>query len=202
VPGVAAARVALDEDVRPLLARLLRDRGPDAISVHDARRLGLSDADQLAWATAEQRVFVTHNSRDLARLASEWASALPPSASARAVLRFGSSTGCKRRTAWPRPEPTKPPCAACRAERRLGLARVASQALFGWRAARALQGEAAAGQKAVIVLDQARERPQARGTDLEQPRHPDSLDAELPSAAATNIALRKIAGEPSPRAAR
>lgn len=63
-------RLALDEDVRPLLARLLRDRGWDAVSAVETGRTGLSDEEQLAWAGREGRVLVTHNAADFATLAS------------------------------------------------------------------------------------------------------------------------------------
>lgn len=66
------ARLALDEDIRPLLARLLRDRGWDAVPVVEAGRAGAPDEEQLAWATREGRVLVTHNAGDFAAIAGEW----------------------------------------------------------------------------------------------------------------------------------
>jgi len=72
VADVDRARLALDEDVRPLLGRLLRDRGWDAVSVIDVGRAGLSDPEQLAWASGDARVLVTHNGADFARLAVQW----------------------------------------------------------------------------------------------------------------------------------
>lgn len=68
-------RLALDEDVRRILARLLRDRGWDAVSVVETGRLGLPDEDQLDWATHEHRILVTHNAADFATLAANWLSA-------------------------------------------------------------------------------------------------------------------------------
>jgi predicted nuclease of predicted toxin-antitoxin system len=67
-----ATKLALDEDVRTLLARLLRNRGHDVVSVLEVGRGGASDSEQLAWATANGRVLVTHNVADFARLATQW----------------------------------------------------------------------------------------------------------------------------------
>ena len=72
MPEGRVARLALDEDVRPLLARLLRERGWDAVSVQDEGRGGCADEDQLEWALREQRVLVTHNAGDFAQLGAEW----------------------------------------------------------------------------------------------------------------------------------
>ena len=66
------ARLALDEDVRPLLVRLLTDRGWDAVSVVNVGRRGMQDEEQLVWATNAGRVLVTHNAADFAALAIEW----------------------------------------------------------------------------------------------------------------------------------
>jgi predicted nuclease of predicted toxin-antitoxin system len=54
----------LDEDVRPLLAEVLRGRGFDAIHVLEVGRAGKSDSDQLEYAVAESRTVFTHNIRD------------------------------------------------------------------------------------------------------------------------------------------
>jgi uncharacterized protein with PIN domain len=54
-------RLYLDEDVDVLVAEMVRAHGFDALTTREARRLGDSDADQLAFATAEGRVFLTHN---------------------------------------------------------------------------------------------------------------------------------------------
>ena len=53
------ARLYLDEDVQPEVARLLRAHGHDAISVAERNAVGLSDEEQLARATQEDRVLVT-----------------------------------------------------------------------------------------------------------------------------------------------
>jgi hypothetical protein len=62
----------LDEDVDVLIATLVRSVGFRAVTVHDGRREGMSDADQLAWATSSDAVFVTHNRGDFARLGAEY----------------------------------------------------------------------------------------------------------------------------------
>jgi len=54
-------KVQLDEDMNPLLARDLRDRGYEATSAGEANNLGLSDHDQLEYARAHGRAFLTHN---------------------------------------------------------------------------------------------------------------------------------------------
>ena len=65
-------RLYLDEDVVPELARMLRDHGFDAISVHEIGALGLSDADHLERATAEGRMVLTYNFHDFLRIHAEW----------------------------------------------------------------------------------------------------------------------------------
>jgi predicted nuclease of predicted toxin-antitoxin system len=66
------ARVGLDEDVRPLVGRLLAERGWDVVSVVGLGRTGIADERQLEWATHEGRVLVSHNVADFARLAAVW----------------------------------------------------------------------------------------------------------------------------------
>ena len=53
----------LDEDVRPRLGEILRQRGYDAIHVLDVGRTGKKDAEQLAYAVSQQRAILTHNIR-------------------------------------------------------------------------------------------------------------------------------------------
>jgi hypothetical protein len=66
-----AIALYLDEDVDPLLAQVLRDRGFDCISAREARNLGQSDREQLAFASSQGRAILTFNVRDFVRLAAE-----------------------------------------------------------------------------------------------------------------------------------
>ncbi len=61
---MAAARLLVDEDVRPLLAETLRQRGFHAQHVVELDRSGLSDPEQFAFAVEQRRAIVTHNIRD------------------------------------------------------------------------------------------------------------------------------------------
>lgn len=69
---MATIRLLLDEDVRPLLAETLRQRGFDARHVDELRRSGLSDAEQLAFAVKQRRAIVTHNIRHYVLLDREY----------------------------------------------------------------------------------------------------------------------------------
>lgn len=61
---MAKITLLLDEDVRPMLAEVLRQRGYDAIHVLELGRTGKSDAEQLAYAVGLKRSVLTHNIRD------------------------------------------------------------------------------------------------------------------------------------------
>lgn len=50
-----AVKLYLDEDVDPLLARALRDRGFDGISTRDTKNIGAADEAQLAFAARQRR---------------------------------------------------------------------------------------------------------------------------------------------------
>lgn len=67
-----SARVLLDEDVHPALAAALRRHGFEAVHAAEVGRRAYPDAEQLAFAAAEQRVLVTHNRRDFLTLARQW----------------------------------------------------------------------------------------------------------------------------------
>jgi predicted nuclease of predicted toxin-antitoxin system len=61
-------RFHLDEHVSHAIAHALRRRGVDVSTTTDAGLLRVEDGDQLAYATAERRVLVTHDP-DLIELA-------------------------------------------------------------------------------------------------------------------------------------
>jgi hypothetical protein len=67
----------LDEDVDVRLAALLRQKGFDVLTTAEAGRAsrGLSDDDQLAFATERDRAIFSHNVRDFYQIASVWSSA-------------------------------------------------------------------------------------------------------------------------------
>jgi len=65
-------RLYLDEDVQRGVAAALRGRGFDAISAHEVGRWGLSDAEQLACAAADQRALFTFDAADFLRLHRRW----------------------------------------------------------------------------------------------------------------------------------
>jgi predicted nuclease of predicted toxin-antitoxin system len=66
--------ILLDEDNSHRVAEGLRQRGIDAISVHEIgrSRRGLSDEDQLAFATQQGRVLITYNRADYQLLDWTW----------------------------------------------------------------------------------------------------------------------------------
>jgi predicted nuclease of predicted toxin-antitoxin system len=57
-------RLYLDEDVFESIAPALRARGFDAVSVHELRRYGQSDAEHLTYAAAQERAIFTFNAPD------------------------------------------------------------------------------------------------------------------------------------------
>jgi predicted nuclease of predicted toxin-antitoxin system len=61
-------RLFLDEDVPEAVALALRLRGYDIVTVREAGRKGLTDAEQLDYAHSEGRVFITHNVADFAKI--------------------------------------------------------------------------------------------------------------------------------------
>ncbi len=62
----------LDEDVWLGLAATLRQRGYDAVSVHELGRTGLSDEEQMAFAVSQGRAILTHNIGDFVSIAKRY----------------------------------------------------------------------------------------------------------------------------------
>jgi predicted nuclease of predicted toxin-antitoxin system len=73
-------RLYLDEDVFKTVAPALRARGFDAVSVHDLRHYGWSDAEHLAHAAAEGRAIFTFNAADYVALHTKYVSEKKPHA--------------------------------------------------------------------------------------------------------------------------
>jgi predicted nuclease of predicted toxin-antitoxin system len=69
------AKLYLDDDVAPELARLLRMRGIDAISSSEVGTVGLADDEHLRYAAGEARVLLSYNFHDYLLLAEAWSSA-------------------------------------------------------------------------------------------------------------------------------
>ena len=65
--------VYLDADVHPIVARILRGRGFDALSTNEAGRRQVSDREQLDFAVICRRAFVTFNVADFVREARGYA---------------------------------------------------------------------------------------------------------------------------------
>lgn len=62
----------LNEDIAPDLAKLLRERGFDAISTYEAGMRGKSDEEQMEFAQQQERAILSCNFHDYLRLAREW----------------------------------------------------------------------------------------------------------------------------------
>jgi len=65
-------RLYIDEDVWGGLAAALRERGYDAVDVHEAEQEQVSDEQQLVFAVLKQRALLTYNKKHFVPLAIEW----------------------------------------------------------------------------------------------------------------------------------
>ncbi len=65
-------RFLLDEDLHPRTAEIGRGLGLDVRSVHEIERRGYADREQLRFAAAEGRIFVTRNRDDFMNLTVEF----------------------------------------------------------------------------------------------------------------------------------
>ena len=63
----------LDEDVRVLLAEILRNRGYNAYHVLEVERTGKSDSEQFAYAIRNKMAILTHNIKDYVILSKSYA---------------------------------------------------------------------------------------------------------------------------------
>lgn len=61
-------KLYLDEDVRPLLAKIMRYRGYDVVSAVEKNFTGLTDEEQIFQAIREQRAILSHNIKDFVKL--------------------------------------------------------------------------------------------------------------------------------------
>jgi len=66
------ANLYLDEDVSPLVAKLIRSRGLVAISSQEANRNGMSDLQQLLFAAERRMAILSHNRADFEKLAADF----------------------------------------------------------------------------------------------------------------------------------
>ncbi len=57
-------KLYVDADITPKLARILRERGYDVLSAHEADNAEVSDDEQMAFAAVEGRALLTCNAGD------------------------------------------------------------------------------------------------------------------------------------------
>ena len=66
-------RLILDEDVHATLSTILQKRGFDIVHAQEADMKGLSDAEQLRFASQEQRCLMSFNVKDFVLLHNDYA---------------------------------------------------------------------------------------------------------------------------------
>jgi len=71
-------KLYLDEDISPKVSVILRKKGVDAVSAHEADMLQSSDAEQLTFAANERRAMVTRNRDDFINLTVKFFEDLKP----------------------------------------------------------------------------------------------------------------------------
>lgn len=62
-------KLYLDEDISPVVARILRSRGYDVVSAHEVDMLAKSDEEQIEFAGKTNRIIISFNSRHYSPLA-------------------------------------------------------------------------------------------------------------------------------------
>ena len=65
-------KLYLDEDVPEAIAKALRLRGYDVVTVKEAARRSMTDIDQLKYASSGNRVILTFNVADFCKIHSEF----------------------------------------------------------------------------------------------------------------------------------
>jgi predicted nuclease of predicted toxin-antitoxin system len=71
-------KLYLDEDISPKVSVILRRKGMDAVSAHEADMLEASDEEQLSVAASDGRVMVTRNRDDFITLSVQFFEDLKP----------------------------------------------------------------------------------------------------------------------------
>ena len=66
-------KLYLDEDVDPILSKILRERGHDVTSAVGVRMKTLSDYEQIEFAISEGRTILTHNIKHFVEISNEYA---------------------------------------------------------------------------------------------------------------------------------
>jgi len=65
-------KLYLDEDAPEAIAKALRLRGYDVVTVKEAARRGMTDIDQLTYASSENRVIFSFNVADFCKINTEF----------------------------------------------------------------------------------------------------------------------------------